>query len=94
VWAVALLVLAVAQIGIPLVFSLRITTAPDHAHNILAVAFGVPIMCLVVFGSPWVGVQSKSVPLTAEIPQCQRVDSPARASANLHSLMRCAEVKA
>lgn len=52
--AVALLVLAVAQIGIHLVFFLHITTAPDNANNILALAFGVLIVCLVVFGSLWV----------------------------------------
>jgi cytochrome o ubiquinol oxidase subunit IV len=52
--AVALLVLAVAQIGIHLVFFLHITTAPDNANNILALAFGVLIVCLIVFGSLWV----------------------------------------
>ena len=52
--AVALLVLAVAQIGIHLVFFLHITTDPDNANNILALAFGVLIVCLVVFGSLWV----------------------------------------
>ena len=52
--AVALLVLAVAQIGIHLIFFLHITTAPDNANNILALAFGVLIVCLVVFGSLWV----------------------------------------
>jgi cytochrome o ubiquinol oxidase operon protein cyoD len=52
--AVALLVLAVAQIGIHLVFFLHITTDPDNANNILALAFGALIVCLVVFGSLWV----------------------------------------
>jgi len=52
--AVALLVLAVAQIGIHLIFFLHITTDPDNANNILALAFGVLIVCLVVFGSLWV----------------------------------------
>ncbi len=52
--SVALLVLAVAQIGIHLVFFLHITTAPDNQNNILALAFGVLIVCLVVFGSLWV----------------------------------------
>lgn len=52
--AVALLVLAVAQIGIHLVYFLHITTAPDNANNVLALAFGVLIVCLVVFGSLWV----------------------------------------
>jgi cytochrome o ubiquinol oxidase operon protein cyoD len=52
--AVALLVLAVAQMGIHLVFFLHITTSPDNANNALALAFGVLIVCLVVFGSLWV----------------------------------------
>jgi cytochrome o ubiquinol oxidase subunit IV len=52
--AVALLVLAVAQIGIHLVFFLHITTDPDNENNILALAFGVLIVCLIVFGSLWV----------------------------------------
>jgi cytochrome o ubiquinol oxidase subunit IV len=52
--AVALLVLAVAQMGIHLVFFLHITTSPDNANNVLALAFGVLIVCLVVFGSLWV----------------------------------------
>jgi cytochrome o ubiquinol oxidase operon protein cyoD len=52
--AVALLVLAVAQMGVHLIFFLHITTAPDNANNVLALAFGVLIVCLVVFGSLWV----------------------------------------
>jgi cytochrome o ubiquinol oxidase subunit IV len=52
--AVALLVLAVAQMGIHLIYFLHITTAPDNANNVLALAFGVLIVCLVVFGSLWV----------------------------------------
>lgn len=52
--AVAILVLAVAQMGIHLIFFLHITTAPDNANNILALAFGVLIVVLVVFGSLWV----------------------------------------
>ena len=52
--AVALLVLAVAQMGIHLVFFLHLTTAPDNSNNILALAFGVLIVCLIVFGSLWV----------------------------------------
>ena len=52
--AMALLVLAVAQIGIHLVFFLHITTAPDNENNILALAFGVLIVLLIVFGSLWV----------------------------------------
>ena len=41
--AMALLVLAVAQMGIHLIFFLHITTDPDNANNVLALAFGVLI---------------------------------------------------
>jgi len=54
--AVGLLVLAVAQIGIHLVFFLHLTTDPDNVNNVLALAFGILIVCLVVFGSIWVMV--------------------------------------
>ena len=51
---VAILVLAIAQMGIHLVFFLHITTAPDNTNNALALAFGVLIVALVVFGSLWI----------------------------------------
>lgn len=51
---VALLALAVAQIGVHLVFFLHITTAPDNTNNVLALAFGVLIVVLIVAGSLWI----------------------------------------
>jgi cytochrome o ubiquinol oxidase operon protein cyoD len=58
VWApaipVALVVLAIAQMGIHLVFFLHISTGPDSANNILALAFGVLIVGLVITGSVWI----------------------------------------
>jgi cytochrome o ubiquinol oxidase subunit IV len=51
---VALVALAVAQMGIHLVFFLHITTGPDNTNNVLALAFGILIVCLVVFGSLWI----------------------------------------
>jgi cytochrome o ubiquinol oxidase subunit IV len=51
---VALAVLAVAQIGVHLVFFLHITTAPDNTNNILALAFGVLIVALIIGGSLWI----------------------------------------
>ncbi|HEY7245092.1 MAG TPA: cytochrome o ubiquinol oxidase subunit IV [Xanthobacteraceae bacterium] len=51
---VALAVLAIAQIGIHLVFFLHITTAPDNTNNVLALAFGVLIVALVIGGSLWI----------------------------------------
>ena len=48
VWApsipVALVVLAIAQMGVHLVFFLHITTGPDSTNNILALAFGLLIV--------------------------------------------------
>jgi cytochrome o ubiquinol oxidase operon protein cyoD len=40
--------------GIHLVFFLHITTAPDNTNNVLALAFGILIVCLVIFGSLWI----------------------------------------
>jgi len=40
--------------GIHLVFFLHLTTAPDNTNNALALAFGVLIVGLVVFGSVWI----------------------------------------
>jgi cytochrome o ubiquinol oxidase subunit IV len=46
-----LVVLAIAQMGIHLVFFLHITTGPDNTNNVLALAFGILIVLLVVVGS-------------------------------------------
>ena len=46
-----LVVLAIAQMGVHLVFFLHITTGPDNTNNILALAFGVLIVFLVLIGS-------------------------------------------
>jgi cytochrome o ubiquinol oxidase subunit IV len=51
---VALLVLAVAQMGVHLVFFLHITTGPDNSNNVLALAFGVLIVALIMIGSLWI----------------------------------------
>jgi cytochrome o ubiquinol oxidase operon protein cyoD len=51
---VALVTLAVAQIGVHLVFFLHLTTAPDNTNNALALAFGVLIVALVIGGSLWI----------------------------------------
>jgi len=49
-----LVVLAIAQMGVHLVFFLHITTAPDNTNNVLALAFGVLVVFLVVIGSLWI----------------------------------------
>jgi cytochrome o ubiquinol oxidase operon protein cyoD len=46
-----LTVLAIAQMGIHLIFFLHITTGPDNTNNVLALAFGILIVLLVVAGS-------------------------------------------
>jgi cytochrome o ubiquinol oxidase subunit IV len=46
-----LIVLAIAQMGVHLVFFLHITTDRDSTNNILALAFGVLIVVIVVGGS-------------------------------------------
>ena len=52
--ALGLAVLAIAQMGVHLVFFLHITTGPDNTNNVLALAFGVLIVFLVVAGSLWI----------------------------------------
>jgi cytochrome o ubiquinol oxidase subunit IV len=49
-----LAVLAVAQMGVHLVFFIHITTGPDNTNNVLALAFGILIVTLVVAGSLWI----------------------------------------
>jgi cytochrome o ubiquinol oxidase operon protein cyoD len=51
---VGLAVLAIAQMGVHLVFFLQIGTGPDNTNNVLALAFGVLIVTLVVSGSLWI----------------------------------------
>ena len=51
---VALVVLAVAQMGIHLVFFIHITTGADNVNNVMALAFGVVIVLLVMVGSLWI----------------------------------------
>jgi cytochrome o ubiquinol oxidase operon protein cyoD len=51
---VALIVLALAQMGVHLVFFLHITTGPDNTNNVLALAFGVLIVGLILLGSIWI----------------------------------------
>jgi len=51
---VALVVLAIAQMGVHLVFFLHLTTGPDNTNNVLALAFGVLIVILLMGGSLWI----------------------------------------
>jgi cytochrome o ubiquinol oxidase subunit IV len=51
---VGLVVLAFAQIGVHLVFFLHLGSGSDSTNNILALAFGVLIVFLVIAGSVWI----------------------------------------
>lgn len=51
---VALVVLAIAQMGVHLVFFLHMTTGPDNVNNVMALAFGVLIVLLLLTGSLWI----------------------------------------
>ena len=51
---VGLIVLGLAQIGVHLVFFLHLGSGPDSTNNILALAFGVLIVFLVITGSIWI----------------------------------------
>jgi cytochrome o ubiquinol oxidase operon protein cyoD len=48
---VLLAALAIAQMGVHVSFFLHISSAPDQANNFLALAFGVFVTGLIVFGS-------------------------------------------
>jgi len=50
----ALAAFAIAQMGVHLAFFLHITTGPDNINNVLALAFGVLIVGLVIVGSLWI----------------------------------------
>jgi cytochrome o ubiquinol oxidase operon protein cyoD len=70
---VALVVLAIAQMGVHLVFFLNITTGPDNVNNVMALAFGVLIVFLVIVGSLWImaHLNHNMVPMD-QIMQMQR----------------------
>ena len=52
--ATGLVVLAIAQMGVHLVFFLHISSGPDNTNNVLALAFGVLIVFLVMIGTIWI----------------------------------------
>ena len=51
---VGLAVLAIAQIGVHLVFFLHLGSGSESTNNILALAFGVLVVFLVIGGSIWI----------------------------------------
>jgi cytochrome o ubiquinol oxidase subunit IV len=70
---VALVVPAIAQMGVHLVFFLHITTGPDNTNNVMALAFGLFIVFLVGGGSLWImsHLNHNMVPMD-QIMQMQR----------------------
>ena len=78
IWApaipIALVVLAVAQIGVHLVFFLHLTTAPDNINTVLALAFGVLIVALIIGGSLWImgHLDERTMPSMNQMMQMQR----------------------
>jgi cytochrome o ubiquinol oxidase operon protein cyoD len=70
---VALVVLAIAQMGVHLVFFVHITTDPDNTNNVMALAFGLLIVFLVVGGSLWImsNLNQNMLPMD-QIMQMQR----------------------
>jgi cytochrome o ubiquinol oxidase operon protein cyoD len=68
-----LAVLAIAQMGVHLVFFLHIGTGADNTNNVLALAFGVLVVALIVSGSLWImaHLNANMMPASA-IMQMQR----------------------
>ena len=63
-----LIVLAFAQIGVHLVFFLHLGSSPDSTNNIMALAFGVLIVFLVITGSVWIiaNLNSNMMPISVQ----------------------------
>jgi cytochrome o ubiquinol oxidase operon protein cyoD len=77
VWApsipVALAVLAIGQMGVHIVFFLQITSGPDNLNNVMALAFGVLIVFLLIAGSLWImGHLDHNMLPMSQIMQMQR----------------------
>jgi len=70
---IAIIVLAIAQMGVHLVFFLHITTGPDNTNNVMALAFGLLIVLLVISGSLWImaNLNQNMMPMN-QIMQMQR----------------------
>ena len=69
---VVLIVLAIAQMGVHLVFFLHISTGPDNSSNVMALAFGVLIVFLVVGGSLWIMANTNANMMPADMTKMSR----------------------
>ena len=70
---VALIVFAIAQMGVHLVFFIHINTGPDNTNNVLALAFGVLIVLLLLAGSLFImsNLNARMMPME-QVMQMQR----------------------
>lgn len=68
-----LAVLAIAQMGVHLVFFLNINTNPDNTNKVIALAFGLLIVTLIISGSLWImsNLNANMMPVSA-IMEMQR----------------------
>ena len=66
---IGLAVLAIAQMGVHLVFFLHIGTGADNTNNVLALAFGLLIVLLVISGSLWImaNLNANMMPVSAAL---------------------------
>jgi cytochrome o ubiquinol oxidase subunit IV len=68
-----LAVLAIAQMGVHLVFFLHIGTGSDYTNNVIALAFGVLIVTLILGGSLWIMANlNADMPPASVIMEMQR----------------------
>ena len=86
--AVGLVVLAIAQMGVHLVFFLHITSGPDNTNNVLALAFGVLIVFLVMVGTIWIMAHMNSN-MGREPGDHEPADRSARLAVTFRSPRRC-----
>ncbi|QPF93560.1 cytochrome o ubiquinol oxidase subunit IV [Bradyrhizobium commune] len=70
-----LAVLAIAQMGIHLVFFLHITSGPESTNNVLALAFGALIVLVVISGTMWiVADMNANMTMSSGAPMSMRME--------------------
>src|SRR5499427_7583090 len=79
--AMGLVVLAIAQMGVHLVFFLHITTGPDNTNNVLALAFGVLVVGLIVVGSIWIMENMNHYMMPEQMPAQMHAPAPPQTTA-------------